>query len=68
MRLHDYLGCKWIRVNTVDGKSFEGYPVDVVYADESDSGEDEITLENREWNGPQFLGIEESDIDSIQIM
>ena len=68
MRLHDFLGCEWIRVNTLDGKAYEGFPVNVEYADESESGEDEITLESEEWDGPLFLGIQESDIESIEII
>ena len=67
-KLHDYLDCKWIRITCTDSSEFEGFPVTVDYSDETESGEDEITLENRKWNGPQYLGIKESEIQKIEVI
>lgn len=52
-RLCDYLDSDLIRIKLKNGKSYRGVPIDVNYADESEDGEDHITIE--EANGQMKL-------------
>ena len=63
-RLHDFLDYKKIRIVTKDGRDEEGFTVNVDYAEDNLSGEDEITIENREG----LFGFIESEIESIEIL
>ena len=63
-RLHDFLDYKKIRIVTKDGRVEEGFTVNVDYAEDNLSGEDEITIENREG----LFGFIESEIESIEIL
>ena len=66
--LHDYLDCSWIEIICINGKEYQGFPLDINYHDESFSGENEIILENREWDGPQFFCIQQSNIKEVHII
>ncbi len=63
-RLHDYLDYNNVIVKTIEGRKCSGVPIVVDYADESCSGEDEITIENK--NG--LFGFKESEIESIEVL
>lgn len=63
-RLHDYLDYEKIKIIKKGGTEFEGVPIVVNYSDETISGEDEITIENREG----LFGFIESEIESIEIL
>lgn len=62
-RLHDYLDYDSVKVITKSGEEYIGVPVAVNYADETVSGEEEITIENE-----ALWGFTESEIDSIEII
>ena len=62
-RLHDYLDFDKIKVITKEGKEFIGVPIVVNYADETASGEEELTIE-----GDKLYGFVESEIESIEIL
>ena len=64
-RLHDYLEYDLINVITTDGNIFEGVPVDVNYADESESGEDEIIIFVEDGKGYCFS---QHEIKEISVM
>jgi hypothetical protein len=44
-KLCDYLDNDLIQVSLYNGSSYKGVPIDVNYADESENGEDQITIE-----------------------
>lgn len=54
-----------IRIICSDGDVLEGWPIYVEYADESDSGEDELDLEIRPGH---IIGLRESEISHIEII
>ena len=64
-RLHDWLDYNRIKITCTDGDIFEGLPINVDYADETESGEDEICIETDKNN---FVGIKESEIKQIDII
>ena len=45
-RLCDYLDSDLVRIELKNGISYVGVPIDVTYADESENGEDQITIED----------------------
>ena len=45
-RLCDYLDSDLVRIELKNGISYLGVPIDVTYADESENGEDQITIED----------------------
>lgn len=64
-RLYDYLNYYIIRVICTDGVAFESRPINVDYADENESGEDEIAIETR----PGYIvGLRESEISHIEVV
>ncbi len=62
-KLHDYLDFDKIRIVTKDGMEQTGVPIVVNYADETASGEDEITIEN-----DRLYGFRESEIKTVEIL
>ena len=62
-RLHDYLDYNKIKVITKDKEEYIGVPIVVNYADETVSGEEELTIEN-----DKIMGFMESEIESIEIL
>ena len=62
-RLHDYLDSDKIKLITKEGMEFIGVPIVVNYADETASGEEELTIE-----GDKLYGFAESEIESIEIL
>ena len=65
-KLHDYLDFKQVRIICTNGEEFVGTPIVVNYADETESGEEELTIENGELYAPPFVGFPESKIQSIE--
>ncbi|MST52557.1 hypothetical protein [Hornefia butyriciproducens] len=45
-RLCDYLDSDLVKIELKNGISYLGVPIDVTYADESENGEDQITIED----------------------
>ena len=66
-RLHDYLDESWIRVTCKNGHVYEGRPISVEYADETETGEEEITIENEKMEWP-IIGFALSEIASIEVI
>ncbi len=64
-RLHDWLDYDRIKIVCINGKTFEGLPINVDYADESESGEDEICINT---DDGRFIGIRKSRIKQIDIV
>ena len=64
-RLHDYLDYYIIRAVCTDGTVFDGRPINVDYADENESGEDEIAIET---DSGRIYGLKESEIARIEIV
>lgn len=64
-KLHDYLDYDSVIMILKNGETYRGCPIDVVYADESKSGEDEIDIKTVEGI---YIGAVESDIQSIEII
>ncbi len=63
-RLHDYLDYHLVKIILKNGEQHIGTPIVVDYADESNSGEDEIVIENE----IHIIGFSESEIESIEIL
>jgi len=64
-KLHDYLDYYLIRAVCTDGVAFEGRPINVDYADENESGEDEIAIETE---SGRIIGLRESEIAYIEVI
>ncbi len=64
-RLHDWLDYSSIRAVCIDGKVVEGCPIVVNYADENESGEDEIAIETA---SGRIIGLKESEIARIEVI
>lgn len=64
-RLHDYLDYDWIIMTSIDGEIYEGCPIDVDYADESGSGQDELDIRTEKGT---YIGLPEGKIRSIVIV
>ena len=63
MKLDEYLDYKKIKINLTTKESFEGFTVNVDYAEDNQSGEDEIVIQQ----GESLIGFKESEIESIEI-
>jgi len=63
IKLHDYLDYFLIRAVCTEGVTFEGRPINVDYADENESGEDEIANETL---SSGIVGLKESEIAQIE--
>ena len=61
--LYEYLDCDSIKVKTKDNNEYIGVPIVVNYADETESSENELTIE-----GDKIWGFVESEIESIEIL
>ena len=64
-KLHDYLDYKILRIVTDDGEVYEGFTVNVDYAEDNASGEDELVIETKDG---RFIGFAESKIKSVDIV
>ncbi len=64
-RLHDWLDYDKIKITCTDGEIFEGCPINVAYADKTESAEDELDIEISE---NSFVGIKESGVKQIDII
>ena len=64
MKLDEYLDYKKIKINLTTKESFEGFTVNVDYAEDNQSGEDEIVIQQ----GESLIGFKESEIESIEIL
>lgn len=67
-RLDEYLDYEKLRIITIDDKEYIGRPISVDYADETESGEDEIDLENPSGVDYKFIGFRQSEIKDIEIV
>ena len=66
--LNTYLDCNKILIITKDNKRYEGRPIIVNYPDETESGEEEITIENTSWNPFSIIGFAQSEIKDIEVI
>ena len=64
-RLHDYLDFHIIRAILKNGHTYTGRPIVVNYAEDNESGEDEIAIETRPG---RIVGLRESEIARIEIV
>ena len=65
-KLYDYLDYHKVRVICTNGEELEGRPINIFYADENESGEDELAVETG--NPHRFIGFRESEIARIEVL
>lgn len=63
-RFYNYLDNKLIKIVLKSGKTYEGVPIAITYADESEDGVDHITIEDKMVNN-KFYGFSKDEIANI---
>ena len=67
-KLDEYLDYDKVKIILNDDKEYIGRPISVDYADETESGEDEIDLENPTGCDNKYVGFAQSEIKNIEVI